>query len=180
MFKICLPLWKSFFPLFYFLFCLFFFRSLLFITPHIYLPKMQQQDVQKSCCILRIHKPFWRAFQPTIFHCLYWDSAFLKLLLRLGKIVCIKNPQNTTLDSRVQLSRAVHNPSYSGECRQCAQSTTNLYRHTQKVCKKGEVSITPLTEGIISVMHDATWLKRPLPKSLCMLHQRCMYYLHIR
>lgn len=156
------------------------FRSLLFITPHMYLPKIQQQDIQKSCCILRIHKPFWRAFQPTIFDCLYWDSAFLKLFLRLGKVLCIKNPQNTTLGSQVHLSRAVHNPSYSGECRECAQSITNLYRQTQNARKKAEVSTTPLTEGIIPVTHDATWLKRPLPKSPCMLHQSSMYYLHRR
>lgn len=172
----CLPVWKSFFT-FSSAFLIFFFHSLLFITPHIYFPKMQQQDIQKSCCILRIHKPFWRAFQRTIFDCLYWDSAFLKLLLRPGKVVCIKNPQNTTLGSQVHLSGAVHNPSYSGECRQCAQSITNLHRHAQKVRKKGEVSTTPLTEGIIPVTHDVIWLKGTLPNpSVCAIKDACIIY----
>lgn len=62
--------------------------------------------------------------------------GFLKLLLRLGKVVHIKNPQNTTLGSQVHLNKAVHNPSYSRECGQCAQSTTDLYRHTKKFVRR--------------------------------------------
>lgn len=175
----CFPAWKSPSPFFNFFLgiCFIFFHSLLFITLHI-TPKMQQEGIQKSCCIQRTNKPFWRAFQPTIFDCLSQDSAFLKAPSEAWKIVCTKNPQNTTSGSEVHLNRAIHNSFYSGEC--SVPNLSLIFTDTLEVPKKGEVRTTPLTEQIILVMHDMTWLKRPLPKSFRMLHQKFIYYLHIR
>lgn len=41
----------------------------------------------------------------------------------------------------------------------CTQSITTPYRQTLEIHKEGEVSTTALTEQIILVMHDMTWLK---------------------
>lgn len=58
-----------------------------------------------------------------------------------------------------------------------ADSMHNLYNHTEEVHKNSEVSTTPLTEGIIKVLHDATLQKSLCIEDLCIIYTFFFFFL---